>query len=305
VELELSLPAFDTGRVETGLEYPEWDYAGRCYRDAQCRVVTATLVPPAKPDAPSRRRIRRIARRLQALRPERDVETAQPIGSALDIDAIVSARAELAAGRAPTGGVYLDDRRNYRDLSVTILLDASQSTDAYVDGHRIFDVEKEAVSALSRGLDAAGDAHAVYASTSRGRHRVSVMTLRDFRSDARTPIEAMLGRVNPGYYTRMGPALRYVRDRITVQPHRRRLIIVVSDGKPNDEDYYEGRYGIEDTRRAVREARQAGIVVFAVTVDRRARDYLPALFGSDGYALVRNPGRLSAALAAAYQQLIA
>ena len=54
-----------------------------------------------------------------------------------------------------------------------------------------------------------------------------------------------------------------------------RLLLVPTDGKPNDPDRYEGRYGIEDTRMALHEARRAGVRSFCVTADDRARDCLP------------------------------
>ncbi|EWS64957.1 Nitric oxide reductase activation protein [Hydrogenophaga sp. T4] len=54
-----------------------------------------------------------------------------------------------------------------------------------------------------------------------------------------------------------------------------RLLLLLSDGKPNDCDVYEGRYGIEDTRQAVTEARLHGISPFCLAVDRQAASYLP------------------------------
>ena len=67
---------------------------------------------------------------------------------------------------------------------------------------------------------------------------------------------------------------------------------------------YEGRHGIEDTRKAVLEARGKGLSVFAVTVDRRAKSYVPFIFGRGGYAMVGHLGRLPEALAGIYRQLV-
>jgi len=77
-----------------------------------------------------------------------------------------------------------------------------------------------------------------------------------------------------------------------VRPEKQRLLLLLTDGKPNDLDVYEGRYGLEDTRHAVRECREAGLTPFCVTIDREAHDYLPMLFGQQGYALVRQPQEL-------------
>jgi len=80
---------------------------------------------------------------------------------------------------------------------------------------------------------------------------------------------------------------------------------VLTDGKPNDIDHYEGRFAMEDTRMAVIEARRAGICVFAVTVDRESRAYIPHLFGRNGHAVVSKLERLPAALPAIYRALAA
>ena len=66
-----------------------------------------------------------------------------------------------------------------------------------------------------------------------------------------------------------------------------KLLLVLTDGKPNDVDHYEGRFAVEDTRKAVREARRLGVAVFGVTVDAGAQSYFPTLFGRGGYAIVR------------------
>jgi hypothetical protein len=42
---------------------------------------------------------------------------------------------------------------------------------------------------------------------------------------------------------------------------------MISDGKPNDVDQYDGRYGVEDLRQAVIEARLQGISPFCLTID--------------------------------------
>ena len=80
---------------------------------------------------------------------------------------------------------------------------------------------------------------------------------------------------------------------------------MLSDGKPNDSDYYEGRYAIEDTKRAIMGARQQELKVFGVTIDRDAQQYIGHLFGRGGYAMVQKPEHLAQALPAIYQQIIA
>ena len=117
-------------------------------------------------------------------------------------------------------------------------------------------------------------------------------------------VEARIAALRPGFYTRMRAALRHSAKALSRRPKQKRLLLVLTDGKPNDLDHYEGRYGIKDTRRAVQEARRAGHVVFAVTVDAKARSDIRRIFGRAGFAIVSHPDRLTAALPAIYRQLV-
>jgi nitric oxide reductase NorD protein len=87
------------------------------------------------------------------------------------------------------------------------------------------------------------------------------------------------------------------------QPQSSRLLLLLSDGKPHDIDLYEGRYGIEDTRMSLIEARRVGVRPFCVTIDREGASYLPHLFGPAGYTVLRNPEELPARLPLLYAQL--
>jgi nitric oxide reductase NorD protein len=245
-----------------------------------------------------------VRRQFEALRPRRQVFPAQADGDELDLAAVVRARTELQAGRSGSDRVYLHARNAVRDLALAILVDVSLSTDSWVDNHRVLDIEKEGVTALIQGVAACGDDHAVFAFTSRRRDWVRVQTVKGFDEPLNGTIQRRIQALKPGYYTRIGAALRYTADRLNERPNRHRLIILLTDGKPNDLDHYEGRYGVEDTRKAIQEARQQGLAVFGITVDKKARDYFPYLFGRGSYAIVGQIARLPAALPMIYRQLV-
>src|SRR5690606_36874636 len=95
---------------------------------------------------------------------------------------------------------------------------------------------------------------------------------------------------------RSGAALRHATTVLMRQPARHRLLLLLSDGKPNDVDEYEGRYGVEDMRMAVIEAKAQGIFPFCLTIDRHAANYLPAVFGARQYALINQPEALPTVL---------
>ena len=127
--------------------------------------------------------------------------------------------------------------------------------------------------------------------------------MKSFDEELNPTVIRRIQALKPGQYTRIGAAIRHVSKELEERPQRHRLMLVLTDGKPNDIDHYEGRYGIEDTRRAIREARELGIRVFGVTVDEQARDTFPYIFGRGAYAIVPNIARLPAALPAIYRQI--
>jgi nitric oxide reductase NorD protein len=110
--------------------------------------------------------------------------------------------------------------------------------------------------------------------------------------------------LEPDGYTRVGAAIRHASALLGRERARHRLLLLLSDGKPNDVDEYGGRYGIEDTRQAVGEARLQGLVPFCLTVDREAPTYLSAIFGPGRFAVLPSPGLLPTALVDVVRSLL-
>jgi nitric oxide reductase NorD protein len=79
---------------------------------------------------------------------------------------------------------------------------------------------------------------------------------------------------------------------------------MLSDGKPNDVDEYEGPYGVEDARQAVAEARAQNLDVFCLTVDREAPRYAPRIFGRAGFGVLRRPDQLPEVLIEVLRRMI-
>ncbi|MBD3618206.1 MAG: VWA domain-containing protein [Chromatiales bacterium] len=306
VELDLAPDAVTGGRLAGRYRYPEWNHRRQAYLPDHCLVLTDRQAEGEDwvPDEATRRRIRRVRREFEALRPRRELLRAQLDGNELDTDALIRARCDLAATGESGDRFYLATRAQARDLAVSILVDVSLSTDAWLDDRRVLDVEKEALLVLGHGLAGCGDDYAIHSFTSHRRHRVWVNTLKDFEEPMGERVTRRIAALQPGHYTRMGPAIRHVTAGLAERPNRHRLLLVLTDGKPNDTDYYEGRYGIEDTRKAVLEARRQEVRVFGVTIDREAQQYIPHLFGRGGYAIVNRPEHLALALPGIYRQII-
>jgi nitric oxide reductase NorD protein len=306
-DLDLPPEAVDAARFNVGRLYPEWDYRRGAYLPDHCRVLATEASETGEswaPDATMRRQIQKVRRRFESFRPRHEVMRGQADGHDLDIDALVRARSDLRAGSGGLDRVHVAMRPLAHDLAVTLLVDVSLSTDAWVDGYRVLDVEKEALLVLAHGLTACGDHHSILTFTSRRRSWVRLETVKAFGEPMSTAVERRIGALKPGYYTRIGAAVRHAAAELAYQPQRKKLLVVLTDGKPNDVDHYEGRFAVEDTRKAVREARRLGAAVFGVTIDATAQSYFPTLFGRGGYAIVGNIRRLPAALPAIYRQLV-
>ena len=307
-DLDLPPEAMDETALAGALTYPEWDFRSASYRDDHCRVLAGMAqqeqAPPMQ-DAATRALVRQVRRRFEALRPLREPQRGQIDGPDLDLDAVVRRQADLAAGGSGSDRIHLASRPQAHDLAVTTLMDVSLSTDSWFDDLRVLDVEKQALTVFAHGLAACGDHHEILTFTSRRRDWVRIETVKRFGEAMGPAVEARIAALKPGYYTRIGTAIRHAAVGLKARPDRRKLLLVLTDGKPNDIDHYEGRFAMEDTRMAVIEARRAGISVFAVTVDRESRAYIPHLFGRNGHAVVSRLERLPAALPAIYRALAA
>jgi nitric oxide reductase NorD protein len=249
--------------------------------------------------------VRRVRRRFDGLRPRRRRVGRQDDGPDLDLSAYVAAFADWRAGHAGDDRFYTAARPARRDLALTLLVDISASTDSWISGGlRIVDVEKESLIVLLEALDALGDRHAALAFSGEGAGRVRVLTIKDFAEPVGMDVRRRVAALDPDGYTRTGAAIRHASALLARQPARHRLLLMLTDGKPNDVDHYPGRYGIQDTRQAVAEARMQGLVAFCLTVDREAPAYMPSIFGRRGYALLRRQELLPAVLVEVVRRLL-
>jgi nitric oxide reductase NorD protein len=293
-----------------GIVYPEWDYRLGAYRPRGA-VVRSGVAPAgsgAWVEAVMARHaalVRRVRRRFDGLRPRRQRVGRQDDGPDLDHSAYVGAFADWRAGHPGDDRFYAAARPARRDLALTLLVDVSASTDGWVGGgQRIIDVEKESLIVLLEALDALGDRHAAVAFSGEGSGGVHVLTVKDFAEPVGVDVRRRVAALEPDGYTRTGAALRHASALLARQPARHRLLLLLTDGKPNDVDHYPGRYGIQDTRQAVAEARLQGLVPFCLTVDREAPAYMPSIFGPRGYALLRRQELLPAVLVEVVRRLL-
>ena len=222
---------------------------------------------------------------------------AQQTGDALDLDACVNALIDLRLNRAPSDRLYEMTRSNRHSLAITILVDVSGSTRQQLpDGQRVIDVERLSVVLASEALSSLGDPYSVLAFTGATRHNVQVSVVKRFDETDLGTMHRRVSNLEPGDNTRLGAAVRHATSLLLQEPAQRHVLLILSDGRPNDLDWYWADGAVEDSRVAILEARAAGVHGFCITVGSEEADYLPRLFGDGRYWVLADPRELPRAL---------
>lgn len=291
---------------ERGIAYDEWDWRAQRYKAGWCTVYPTPT--RAQDPAWTRAALARQRRTIEALRDKLLIHRSrlqeaprQRQGDDVDLDALVEALALRRAGHEDPR-VYLQRQRRRRDVATTVLLDTSLSTDSWVQERRVLDVAREAALALGEVAHGLGDRLQILAFASHTRNICRIWEICGW-SEPWTSARHKLGALKPQGYTRIGPALRHASSQLSKVSAQRRLLLLISDGKPTDYDRYEGRYGLADVRMALREARQAGVCVHALAVEATARASLPEAFGAGAWHILPRPEMLPQALTEAYGRL--
>ncbi|WP_456413780.1 VWA domain-containing protein [Thiolapillus sp.] len=311
IKFDLDLPSEseDDEIVSDDMMLPEWDWKKRQLIPDHCRIIE--LVAKDAPALPLPGRLHKTAAKLrsqfQALAPARVWHRARPDGEEVDLDAYLRYRTDRASGcNVAADNLYRQMDAGARDLACLLLADLSLSTDTWVNNHaRVLDVIQDSLYLFAESLAATGDEFGIYGFTSRKRDPIRIHAIKAFNESYNSHIRGRIEALKPGYYTRLGAGIRYSAEVLKQQGAGRRLLLILTDGKPNDLDQYEGRYGIEDTRHAIQTVRNLGFHPFCVTIDKQGNDYLPHLFGNSGYVVIHNPTELPGQLPLLYARLTA
>lgn len=298
------------GRTAEAVAYPEWDTYAGAYRP---RAVWVRPRPaeegdeawPAAVLAANAALVRRLRERFERLRARRTRLPRQRDGQELDLEACVRAFADRATGHAVDDRLYVDVRPARRGLAIALLIDVSGSTSEIVGNRRIIDIEKVALLLTSEALDALGDLYAILTFSGAGADDVRMRTLKDFGERNGAEVRRRVAALRPERYTRMGAAIRHAAALLARQQAGHRLLLILSDGKPNDQDHYQDRFAVEDARQSIAEARSSGIHPFCITVDRKASSYLTRIFGEAGHVILRSPDQMPLALVKVVRQILA
>jgi nitric oxide reductase NorD protein len=287
-DLDLPAPYSDDLAIGDGIKLPEWDYRKGKLKQDYCLLqpmLADDALPQPVPEA-LRTTARKLRNRFSTLRPQQQWLQRQPFGSELDLNAWVDNAADPQKLNR-NQDLYLNRSNAHRDLSCLLLADLSMSTDSALNAdQRVIDVIRDSILLFAEALDSAGDPFAIYGFSSIKNKQVRFNLLKNFAEKYSDAARGRILAVKPGFYTRMGAGIRQATNVLATQRTEQRLLLLISDGKPNDIDHYEGRYGVEDTRQAILMAKKQGIQPFCITIDEEANDYLPYLFGEQGFAVI-------------------
>lgn len=293
----------DMEPAEGGLPYDEWDYRRGGYKKNWCLLFENEMHPGK--EAFVERTLKRFAgavvalrKKFELLRRERRMSRRQKDGDDIDLDAAVESFSDMHAGISPSENLFTRIERQERSIAVLFLVDMSGSTRGWVN-----QAEKESLVLMSEALETLGDRYAVYGFSGMTRNRCDLYCIKKFDEPYDGIVKQRIAGIEPKDYTRMGPFIRHTAKLLSTVDARTRLLITLSDSKPEDWDGYKGDYAIEDTRKALIEASGQGIHPFCITIDKEAQSYLPHLFGEVNYTFIDDVRKLPSRITEIYCKL--
>jgi nitric oxide reductase NorD protein len=245
--------------------------------------------------------IREVARRFEALRLEERWLHAQPDGSELDLDRAVQAMVDLRCGHTPREQWYKRFQREREAVAILTLVDTSGSTTG-----NIIRLEQEALVLLAAGLQSLRFPHAFYGFSNQGPMDCQLKRIKGWEERQDEAVQRRLGNLQAGGATRLGAFLRHAGWMLSRRPEARRILLVISDGRPHCEGQYRERYGVLDSAMAIRDLQKHGIHPFCVSLDTHetAEGYLRHIFGAGRYLLLERPDDLPRRLPEVFHSLI-
>ncbi|MAP55073.1 VWA domain-containing protein [Altibacter sp.] len=287
--------------------YDEWDYNKRTYKPNFCKVYPKIQAETNSDYYKQTLKLHTstlmgVRKMLTSVNNKYRQQRRQTDGEELDLDAVTDLFVDVHSGHTPSDKIYLSKRKKEKDLSILILLDSSLSSDGYAAGNKVIDVEKQVSIIFGEILVEFKVDFSIDCFYSKTRNHSTYITLKGFDEEW-NKAKHRVGAVEPCGYTRIGTALRHSGALLESRNSKNKWVILLSDGKPNDYDKYEGTYGIQDVKQALRELNQQGINSYALAIEAQAKYYLPQMFGQNHYQVLTTPVALLEALVKLYDKI--
>ena len=283
--------------------YNEWNYKRQHYHKNWCVLREIDVQPVYDSFVEDTlekysKLLKSLRNTFEYLRGEDKLLKKQPHGDDIDIDALVEAYADVKSGMEMTNQLFTKMHKEERNVAVIFMVDMSGSTKGWINK-----AERESLILLAEVLEILQDRYAIYGFSGMTRKRCELFRIKSFDDEYNEETRARISNIQPQDYTRMGVFIRHVIRHFSEVEASTKLLITLSDGKPDDYDTYRGEYGVEDTRQALFEARRDGIHSFCITIDEEARDYLPHMYGAANYTVIDNVAELPVKVSDIYRRL--
>lgn len=305
MDLDISSNSQEEFPIGKGFFLDEWDYKKNAYLENYVKIkpiITTNIKAISIP-----KRLTKIVKRVQNELDLMELDRIKKINLAYGDEVNIDSWIDYRGSRNKEGHnqkFFETFEKKTRDMSTLILADISLSTEAGITSEiRVIDMVKDGLMVFSEALERLQDRFAIYAFSSLKNTNVRFHIIKNFKEKYSNLIRGRIDAIKPGYYTRLGAAIRESTKILNNQKSANKLLLIISDGKPNDVDRYDGRYGIEDTKKAIMEAKKKGITPFCVTIDLEAKDYLTHLFGKNGFIVIRDTKKLPKVLPEIYMNL--
>ena len=285
--------------------------------------------------------VKDIKKKFELINPEtyRKIKRLQD-GEEQDLDLTVEAMIDLRSGITPSEKLYWRRNKVERSIAVAFLLDMSASTAEAIDDSssqsdewsapsdpekymewlrkrrsqgfrrsykRIVDLEKEGLILLLDALETLGDKYGIFGFSGYGRENVEYYTIKDLDEKFSPTIPKRIDRISPLHATRMGPAVRHCASKLMQTDERSKFIFLISDGRPQDRGYsregVEKEYAVNDTKKALLEAKKQGITTFCLTVDKEGHDYMKSMMDDLSYEVLDDISSLPLRIPQLYKNL--
>ena len=321
--------------------YDEWDYQQQDYRRKWCTLWERS-VPENNLGLFDKiynnysDLILKVRQQFQRIRPEvLEIVRREEWGPEIDFNAMIQSVVDRKVGDAPSDRIFMRMEKRVRRISTVLLVDMSASTDRLVSRvnppdhaqqassgktlpdpiaqtacqeKKVIDIEMEGLVVITEALQSLGDDYGIFGFSGYGREQVDFYTIKDFDDRYSETMKSRICGIQPQKGTRMGPAIRHAVEKLNRVGGDHQLLVLLSDGFPQDLDYGEDRsskdYGLHDTMMALAEARRFGIRPFCITVDLAGDDYLRQMWDPGSYLIVNDVYALPEVLPRVVESLV-
>ncbi len=312
-ELDLNHCEFTQENEKNGQEksayfYDEWNYKTRSYKKKWCTLIEifpdtffGNMEDWKNIERQYKKEITEIRKSMENIFVKKRRKLRQPSGDEIDIDEAVDRKVSQHINKVDMNKIYVSKENRNNDLASYILLDSSLSTESWIAGRQVLDVEKKSILVFLeavKNLDMRIGIGGFYSNSRRDCRFIQIKGI-DEKLNL-LEIKKRILSLKPKGYTRIGPAIRHASAKLNKTKSSLKTLILLSDGKPSDYDAYEGTHGMSDVAQAIKEAQKLRVSVFGLAVDSNARRYFPKIFRTNRYKVLPSEVDLPKALTEFY-----